>query len=54
MNTITFTAEQPKTTLSNKLKSAIKIALHVGLLYGSAFVFIALTAFTWINFKFIY
>ncbi|WP_413479319.1 hypothetical protein [Vibrio hibernica] len=53
MNTIKLTAEQPE-IISNKFKSVLTTALHFGLLYGSAFVFIALTAFTWINFKSIY
>ncbi len=54
MNTIKLTAEQPETIISNRFKSVLTTALHFGLLYGSAFVFIALTAFTWINFKSIY
>ncbi|MBD1572535.1 hypothetical protein HC725_04490 [Vibrio sp. S17_S38] len=54
MNTITFIAEQPKKIISNQFKNAMTTALYFGLLYGSAFAFIALTSFTWINFKSIY
>ncbi|SJN20102.1 hypothetical protein FM109_02875 [Vibrio casei] len=50
MSSTTIIQEPSSITINKKLKSTLTTAMHFTLLYGTAFAFIGLTAFTWINF----